>query len=140
MNENDVTPEILGVLRSMELFQGKDPDELTEWLGKPSFEDGAECALREFAAGVRSIEEGSFGDSFYLLIRGAVDVSVGPERERLATLRMGGFFGEMTLISGLPRNASITALETCLAIEVPRRAFELWMKMPGPFRDTMDRI
>src|SRR6266849_10910755 len=115
MNENDVTPEILGVLRSMELFQGKDPDELTEWLGKPSFEGGTECALREFTAGERIIEEESFGDSFYVLIRGAVGVSLGPERDRLATLRLGSFFGEMTLISGLPRNASVRALETCLA-------------------------
>ena len=41
MNEPDVTPEILGVLRSMDLFRGKDPDELTEWLGKAPFEGGA---------------------------------------------------------------------------------------------------
>ena len=36
-------------------------------------------------------------------------------------------------------SGSVTALEPCLAIEVPRRAFELWMKKPGTFRNTMDR-
>lgn len=59
MNEKEITPEILGILRAMELFQGKDTDELIEWLGKAPIEGGAECALREFAAGTRIIEEGS---------------------------------------------------------------------------------
>ena len=54
MTEQDVTPEILGVLRSMDLLKGKDPDELTEWLGKAPFEGGAECALRQFPSGARS--------------------------------------------------------------------------------------
>jgi len=140
MNERDVTPEILEVLRSIDLFRGKDADELTEWLGKAPFEGGAECALRQFAAGTRIITEGSFGNSFYVLVRGSASVVLGPESRPLATLRQGGFFGEMTLISGLPRNASVIALETCVAIEVPRRAFELWMKKPGPFRNTMDQV
>jgi CRP-like cAMP-binding protein/Fe-S-cluster-containing hydrogenase component 2 len=139
MTDAEVTPEILGVLRSMDLFQGKDPDELTEWLGKAPFEGGAECALREFAPQERIIAEGSFGNSFFVLTRGTVIVSLGPEARSLATLGPGSFFGEMTLISGLPRNASVTALELCQTIEIPRRAFEQWMKKPGPFRNIMDQ-
>lgn len=139
MNEQEVTPEILDVLRSMDLFQGKDTDELIEWLGKPPIEVGAECLLVEFPAGDWIITERSFGNCFYILIRGTVGVSQGPEALRLATLNQGSFFGEMTLISGLPRTARVTALKPCLAIEVPRRAFELWMKKPGPFRNIMDR-
>jgi CRP-like cAMP-binding protein/Fe-S-cluster-containing hydrogenase component 2 len=138
MTEQEVTPEILGVLRSMDLLKGKDPDELTEWLGKAPFEGGAECALREFPPGERIIAQGSFGNSFFILIRGSVAASLGPESVRLATLEKGSFFGEMTLISGLPRNANVTTLEACQVVEVPRRAFELWMKKPGPFRTTMD--
>ena len=139
MTEQEVTPEILGVLRSMDLFKGKDPDELVEWLGKAPFEGGAECALRQFAPGHRITTEGNFGNTFFILTRGTVSVSLGPEAHRLATLGQGSFFGEMTLISGLPRNASVTALEPCEAIEIPRRAFEYWMKKPGPFRQTMDQ-
>lgn len=140
MTEQEVTPEIINVLRSMDLFRGKDADELTEWLGAAPFEGGAECALREFPAGERIIVEESFGNSFYILIRGSAGVFLGPETRHLATLNQGGFFGEMTLISGLPRSASVIAMEACLAIEVPRLAFEHWMKKPGPFRDNMDRI
>jgi CRP-like cAMP-binding protein/Fe-S-cluster-containing hydrogenase component 2 len=139
MNEQEVTPEILGVLRSMDLLKGKDPDELTEWLGKAPFEGGAECVLRQYAPGDRITTEGSFGNTFFVLTSGTVGVTLGPEGQRLATLGQGSFFGEMTLISGLPRNATVTALEPCQVIEIPRRAFELWMKKPGPFRNTMDQ-
>ncbi|HTW66690.1 MAG TPA: cyclic nucleotide-binding domain-containing protein [Bryobacteraceae bacterium] len=139
MTEQEVTSEILGVLRSMDLFKGKDPDELTEWLGKAPFEGGAECALRQFATGERITTEGNFGNTFFILIRGTVRVTLGSEAQPLATLGQGSFFGEMTLISGLPRNASVTALEPCEAIEVPRRAFEYLMKKPGPFRTLMDQ-
>src|SRR5258708_4967377 len=124
MNETDVSPEILRVLRSMELFQGKDSDELTEWLGMAPFEGGAEGTLQQVSAGERMIEAGSFGNSFYLLIDGTVGVFLGPERLQLATLQPGSFFGEMTLISGQERSADVIALESCLVIEVPRRAFE----------------
>jgi CRP-like cAMP-binding protein/Fe-S-cluster-containing hydrogenase component 2 len=139
MTEREVTPEILGVLRAMDLFKGKDPDELVEWLGKAPFEGGAECALLEFAPGQRIATEGNFGNSFFILTRGTVSISLGPEARQLATLGQGSFFGEMTLISGLPRNATVTAIEPCQVIEVPRRAFEYWMKKPGPFRYLMDQ-
>jgi CRP-like cAMP-binding protein/Fe-S-cluster-containing hydrogenase component 2 len=139
MNEQEVTPEILSVLRSMDLFKGKDTDELIEWLGKAPFEGGAECTLRRFASGTRIATEGSFGNTFFILSRGRVSVSVEMENRTLATLGQGNFFGEMTLIGGLPRNATVTALEPCEVIEVPRRAFELWMKKPGPFRYLMDQ-
>lgn len=139
MNEQAITSEIVNVLRSMDLFRGKDPDEIAEWLGKAPFEGGAECALRQFTRGDRIISEGSFGNSFFILTHGAVNVVLGPESRRLATLGPGTFFGEMTLISGLPRNASVVALDQCQAVEVPRRAFEYWMKKPGPFRNIMDQ-
>ena len=140
MTEKEVTPEILTVLRAMDLFRGKDADEITEWLGPASFEGGAECAVREFPSGTRIIVEETFGNVFYILIRGSCGVFLGPESKHLNTLRQGDCFGETTLLSGLPRSATITALESCVTIEIPRRAFELWMKRPGPFRDAMDRI
>src|SRR5580692_7275229 len=72
MYEREVTPEVLGVLGSMELFKGKDPDDLTEWLGRPPFDGGAECTLREFTAGESMTTEGDFGNTFFVLVRGAV--------------------------------------------------------------------
>jgi hypothetical protein len=120
MNEQEITRQALAVLRSMELFKGKDPDELIEWLGKPPFEGGAECALRAFPAGQQIMTQGSFGNSFYILLDGSAVVTRGPENIKVVTLEGGSFFGEMTLISGLPRSGNVTALDDCLVIEVPR--------------------
>lgn len=139
MNEQAVSAEILGVLRSMELLKGKDADELTEWLGKAPFEGGAECALKEFPPGARILEAGTFGNAFYIVIRGSVRVTIGPEARELEYLGKGSFFGEMTLIGGMPHTSTFRALEACQLIEVPRRAFELWMRKPGQFRNVMDQ-
>ncbi len=69
----------------------------------------------QFEAGQRVIKEGDDGDKFYLLRKGSVDVVRGPNDEKLATLTEGDFFGEMSLLTGQPRNASIiTAEETTL--------------------------
>ena len=139
MNEQAVSSEILGVLQSMELLKGKDRDELTEWLGPAPFEGGAECVLREFPQNTRILEEGAFGNAFYILIQGSVLASLGPEARELERLPAGSFFGEMTLIGGLPHSATFRATEPCTVIEVPRRAFEYWMRKPGQFRNVMDQ-
>ena len=80
---------------------------------------------------------GDFGNCFYILVRGSVRVT--QQSLTLATLGKGTFFGEMTLIGGLPANASVIVVEPVLTIEVPRRSFEQWIKMPGSFRKVMDR-
>jgi len=64
MTEHEITPEIIHVLRSMELFRGKDLDELIEWLSKPSIEGAAECRACEFPARHRIIAEGSLETRF----------------------------------------------------------------------------
>ncbi len=143
MNEKEVTPEILKTLQKMELFAGKDPDELTEWLGPAELEGGAECELHEFKPGDFIITQGSFGNSFYIIITGAVTVSLEKDDGSfvtLATLGPGNFVGEMTLISGLPRNANVIAKEKCRTIKAPRRVFEASMKKPGPFRNAMNQV
>ena len=139
MEEREVTPDILAVLQSMELFKGRDRDELTEWLGKAPFESGAECALRSHPANAFVYQEGGFGNSFFILIRGSVVGTLGPEAFELARLGPGTFFGEVELISGRARGVSVRTLEPCTAIEVPRRVFELWMRKPGPFRNVIDQ-
>lgn len=137
MHAREVTDELLALLRSMELFRGKSAEDLTEWLtsGKePS------AQLRSFAAGERILQQGSFGNIFFVIVHGSAEVTLDGIPRALATLHHGEFFGEMTLISGLPRNANVTALEACTCLEIPRRLFEAYMKAPGPFRTVMDRV
>jgi CRP-like cAMP-binding protein len=68
------------------------------------------CGLRRFADGEQVIAQGSVGDAFYVVCEGAVrvlrELSPGQVQE-LTTLGPGEFFGEMALLSGAPRSASV---------------------------------
>ncbi|MCP3103937.1 cyclic nucleotide-binding domain-containing protein [Myxococcus sp. K15C18031901] len=69
------------------------------------------CPLRRFGVGDRIIEQGSHGDAFYVICEGSVRVfrMEDGKRQELATLEGGAFFGEMALLSGAPRTASVEA-------------------------------
>ncbi|MDQ3263066.1 MAG: cyclic nucleotide-binding domain-containing protein [Myxococcota bacterium] len=67
------------------------------------------CPLKRFGMGERIIDQGSVGDAFYVICGGSVQVvreDQGQSRT-LATLPEGSFFGEMALLSGAARTASV---------------------------------
>jgi CRP-like cAMP-binding protein len=67
------------------------------------------CPLRRFGPGERIIEQGTHGDAFYVICEGSVRVfrMEGDQRQDLATLEGGACFGEMALLSGALRTASV---------------------------------
>jgi len=69
------------------------------------------CRPLHYAAGERIIEEGAAGDSFFVVDRGEVEVSkdLGGVRRTLARLMEGQFFGEMALLTGERRAATVVA-------------------------------
>lgn len=71
------------------------------------------------------VREGEPGDRLYVLVRGRVEViraSASGER-RIAVLDDGDFFGEMALLSGAPRGASVRALSFCTCLSLDRADF-----------------
>ena len=52
------------------------------------------------------VSEGAAGYSFYVLLDGAAEVTVGDET--VATYGPGDFFGEMAILGGGRRNATVT--------------------------------
>lgn len=88
-----------------------------------------EFTIEHVAAGQQIIRQGDQGDRFYLIRQGRVSVRRGqPEQEttqqEIVQLSQGDFFGEMALLSGQPRNASVWALETCLLYWLNQERFE----------------
>lgn len=79
------------------------------------------CPLRRFPEGARIIEQGSKGDAFYVICAGRVRIvrQRGDEQQELAVLSEGAFFGEMALLSGSPRSASVVgAAEETQVLEI----------------------
>ena len=80
----------------------------------------------EFDQGSNLIRERDIGDSMYVIAQGTVAVSIhdsGKDRS-VATLRAGDLVGEMSLLTGAPRAATVTAQAPVVAIEIGRSAIE----------------
>jgi voltage-gated potassium channel len=72
---------------------------------------------REYPAGAVIVRRGEPGDCMYFVADGEVAVQIRPEPVYLGP---GQFFGEMALLSGAPRNATIIAAQPCtlLALDI----------------------
>jgi glutaminase len=77
--------------------------------------------LVRFASGDTVFHAGDPADSFFLILRGDVEVYVdtGPRREvRLATLGPGSSFGELAMLSERRRTANVRAASATECLEV----------------------
>jgi CRP/FNR family transcriptional regulator, cyclic AMP receptor protein len=82
--------------------------------------------LKRFERGVPVVVAGRPGDAFYVILDGEVSVGVpGRRRNRLAA---GEYFGEMALLDGAPRSATVTAEKDVLLLEIGRTAFARLLK------------
>lgn len=62
-----------------------------------------------------------YSDTFFCILGGQVEVEIDPlDPRKKVTLTQGQFFGEMSLISGRRRNATVTPGPGCVLIETPR--------------------
>src|SRR5207244_2083084 len=61
---------------------------------------------RDYSAGATIVRRGERGDCMYFVAAGEVEVRVSPEAIRLGS---GDFFGELALLTGDPRNATVVA-------------------------------
>lgn len=58
----------------------------------------------------------------YFILDGEVSVSIGGIQ--IATIGVGQFFGEMSMVDGLPRSATVTTITECKLIEIDAKNFE----------------
>ncbi len=62
-----------------------------------------------YAAGQLIVTQGAPGQAFYIILTGKVEIE--RDGQRLGSLDVGDFFGEMSLLDDSPRSATIRAVE-----------------------------
>lgn len=83
----------------------------------------ARAVRRLYARGEILIHQGDEGDALFILLRGQVSVLVGRDggsTAEVARLEEGAFFGEMSLMTGERRSATIRAVTDCEVLVVSR--------------------
>ena len=105
---------------------------------------GPYVRLLEFAPGETIVEENTWESSiFYILVSGTIEASItqGGNRIKVGQVPPGNSFGEMALLSGTPRTATVAVAETgeqALVLEFTRPAIRLLRKLPK-FGRALDR-
>jgi small-conductance mechanosensitive channel/CRP-like cAMP-binding protein len=79
-----------------------------------------DARLNYFGRGENLIKEGAEGDSMFVLLRGAARVWVSRNGTSIpiATLSAGDCFGEMSLLTGESRTATVQAESDCYVLEI----------------------
>lgn len=110
--------------------------------------------VQSYADGEIIFNEGESSSEMYVVRAGKVEISklVGGHSIRLAVLDRGSFFGEMSLLEGLPRSATARAVGSVsllvlrpgsLLLQIrrdPTFAFELLQQLSGRIRELNEKL
>lgn len=104
--------QILAALGSVPLFAGLGKRDLRRIAGAST--------IAHVPAGHHVVREGFSAEAFYIILDGQASVT-GPAAT--THLRPGDFCGELGLLDGSPRSASVLAQSDIVAVRLPRREF-----------------
>jgi len=108
----------LSGLPSIPLFSTLTQQELKELLSTA-------IEVRSFTTGEALLTEGAPGDSMFALVEGDAGIYRGfgtPLQRRVASATAGDILGEVAMVSGAPRVASVVAESDAIALEISRDA------------------
>ena len=117
------------LIRSLPLFTDCTPAEVAEV--------SALADEIDLAAGRRLATEHATGQEFVVIIEGEAEVLQG--EEVINQLTSGDFFGEIALITGEPRTASVVATTAVHALVIEGHAFRRLLEDAPDIREKVER-
>jgi cAMP-dependent protein kinase regulator len=99
--------------------------------------------LRSYDKGGIIVTEGEPGSSLFLIVSGTVEVfTKGEQGEhiQLAELETGDFFGEVSMLTGKPRTATIIAKNQVIAIELDKGSVDRIATQHPEVRSTLEEF
>jgi small-conductance mechanosensitive channel len=79
--------------------------------------------VRVFGDGEAIVRQGSAGHSMFVVASGRAVVMLEPGDREVARIERGGYFGEMSLLTGEPRTASVVARGDTVVLEIDADLF-----------------
>jgi small-conductance mechanosensitive channel/CRP-like cAMP-binding protein len=116
-DDSESGSRLINLIRSTELFQDLSDAEAESLAG--------EVEVLRFARGESLVREGETGDCFFILSEGTCAVQLSSRQGGsigVATLTKGAVVGEMALLSGTPRSATVVASSDVIAARFSRVA------------------
>jgi len=112
--EQDIQNSARAMLRNHHLFKTLSDDQLDALLPRGR--------IIHFGRGEKLIHQGDEGDSMFILVSGRADVIVERNNNptNVALLQNGDCFGEMSLLTGERRSATIVASRDCEVVEISK--------------------
>jgi CRP-like cAMP-binding protein/thioredoxin reductase/Fe-S-cluster-containing hydrogenase component 2 len=119
--------------REVEILRGLSPLQMREFL--------LDSEVRAYRAGEVVFERAAVGSSLFGIASGSVVVEINPKDPSVTVpIGTGSIFGEVGLISGRRRGATIRAAQDCILVEIPRTAALKLMSQVQEARETVNRI
>jgi putative ABC transport system ATP-binding protein len=115
------------ILQQYPLFRELSPSVLANVADKMS--------LRRYAAGSEIVKQGEPGRDFFVIAQGQVEVS--SSGKTLTRLGPGGYFGEVSLLTEQPRNATVRALEEVACFLLAKEDFQGVVAASGSFEQQL---
>ena len=107
------------ILRRVEIFSAFEDREIEAMANQ--------AKLHDLPSGSTVVRQGEPGDSLYFVMEGLLDVTIeqaGKPPLRVNRLKQGQYFGEMSLLTGDPRSATVTASTSVVIYEVAKQVLE----------------
>lgn len=92
---------------------------------------------KTYGDGETIVREGHPGESMYVVSSGRVAVLIGADMREVAIIERGGYFGEMSLLTGEPRTATVVARGETVVLEL---GAELFRRVAEESPNTVEQV